>query len=151
MDATSCLYSFFDGDPRTAHVDAEGKPFWDTSFGPPNMGCPFAIDYRWFYRMLKVASNADKHTSRPIPVVSFIHWHTTAPPEPPNPGVQQMSESAYQELLWQMLLRGTDTFFMWCMPPEQAKEIKLVHPVWAAAQEYGEFLERGIPVCFDVP
>ena len=26
-----------------------------------------------------------------------------------------------------------------------------MHPVWAAAQEYGEFLESGTPVSFEVP
>ncbi|MHC4682598.1 MAG: hypothetical protein ACYTEK_28435 [Planctomycetota bacterium] len=46
INATRCLYSFFDGDPRTAHVDDEGRPFWDTSFGKEKMGCPFAIDFR---------------------------------------------------------------------------------------------------------
>ncbi len=315
IDATSCLYAFFDGDPRTAHVDAEGQPFWDTSFGPPHIGCPFAIDYRrpaireriewfadaylreglkpgfvfadwevdgpmewngaweaskrcrrcrermpeidnflafqktlrdlradlqhdvyaeplrrrfpdvlvgnyavypndgfrywydyfetedptapglsdqraryrhwasefeasgytfampvvytweriwnwfdyepgdyrWFSNMLRVASNAGRHTPAGVPVISFVHWHTTAPSDPPNPSVQQMSESAYQELLWHMLLRGIDGFFLWCMPDEQVKEMSLLHPVWAAAQEYGDFLDHGVPVCFDVP
>ncbi|MCK4628015.1 MAG: hypothetical protein KAT56_03365, partial [Sedimentisphaerales bacterium] len=25
------------------------------------------------------------------------------------------------------------------------------HPVWAAAQQYGEFMKNGVPICFDVP
>ena len=62
-----------------------------------------------------------------------------------------MSEWCYRELLWHILLRGTDTFFLWCAKNEQAKEVELLHPVWAAAQEYGEFLEKGTPVNFDVP
>ncbi|HCZ01885.1 MAG TPA: hypothetical protein DHV39_00525, partial [Verrucomicrobiales bacterium] len=42
---------------------------------------PFDIsDYRWFYNMLKVASNAGAHTPAAIPSVPFVHWHTTAPP-----------------------------------------------------------------------
>jgi hypothetical protein len=315
VDATSLLYSFFDGDPRTAHEDAEGKPFWDESFGKKDMGCPFALehrrtairervdwfaaacrregvtpgfvwadwevdgpiewngawaaskkcrrcrervpemenflafqkslrderaglqreaytapllarfpgalvgnyavyphdgfrywydyfekdagglpgitdqraryrhwaaefegtgftfampvvytweatyrwydfepgDYRWFYNLLLVASNAGRHTPAGVPVISFVHWHTTAPAEPPDPAVKQMSERAYQELLWHMLLRGTDTFYLWCLESERAKEMQLLHPVWAAAQEYGAFLERGVPVSFDVP
>jgi hypothetical protein len=65
--------------------------------------------------------------------------------------MKQMSEWAYQELLWHMLLRGVDTFFLWCPAEESAEEVRLLHPVWAAAQEFGEFLDRGKPVCFDVP
>jgi hypothetical protein len=64
---------------------------------------------------------------------------------------RQMSESTYQELLWHMLLRGTDTFFLWCMEKENAKEVQLLHPVWAAAQAYGEFLEGGVPITFETP
>jgi hypothetical protein len=315
VDATSCLTSFFDGDPRTAHIDAQGKPFWDDSFGKADMGCPFTLDfrraairerietfadtyrreglepgfvftdweidgpiewngawaasqrcqrcrehiphienflqfqkairdlradlqrdvyaeplrdrfpnvlvgnyavslhdgfrywfdyfekfnaeepaltdqqahyrhwanefentgytfampviypwdrtyhwydfepgdYRWFYNMLLEASSAGRFTPRNIPIISFVHWHTIELSNPPDPTVQQMSEWAYQELLWHLLLRRTDTFFMWCMPQEQAKEVQLVHSVWAAAQEYGEFLEHGTPLRFEVP
>ncbi len=65
--------------------------------------------------------------------------------------MKQFSGEKYQELLWHMLLRGTDTFFLWCVESENAKEISLLHPVYAAAQQYGEFLEKGTPVTFDVP
>jgi hypothetical protein len=315
VNATSCLYSFFNGDPRTAHIDDHGKTFWDDSFGKKNMGCPFTLnfrrpaiqgqveffvkayeeagvdldfvfadweidgpiefnrahaasmkcrrcrrqiadiedfatfqvtlrelrselqrecyaqpvlsrfpqalvgnyavyphnglrywydyfeyyvtgqphsldqrakyriwyqefpltgytfampvvytwyptfnwydfsdpDYRWFYNMLLVASNAGEHTSPKIPIISFVHWHTTSPPVNPDPRVKQFSGEKYQELLWHMLLRGTDTFFLWCPSKEAAKEIRLLHPVWAAAQEYGEFLDNGVPVSYQVP
>ena len=314
INATKCLYSFFDGDERTAHVDDDGKTFWDDSFGKKKMGCPFAIDfrrpsireqleyfirafkeanlevdlifadweidgpiefneahaaskrcrrcrqnirdiddfgefqkalrksrselqrdvyaepmkanfprvlvgnygvyphngyrywydyyeryvdgqpyqadqgaryrrwydefpetgytfampvaytwrrifdwydyadadYRWFYNMLLVASNAGQNTPAEIPVISFVHWHTIET-EPPTGTVPQFSESKYQELLWHMLLRGTDTFFLWCRREEAAKEIRLVHQVYAEAQQYGEFLARGRPIIFDVP
>ncbi|MBT4484421.1 MAG: hypothetical protein HOC71_12180, partial [Candidatus Latescibacteria bacterium] len=46
VNATSCLYSFFNGDERTAHVDSRGNPFFDDSFGSKKMGCPFALDFR---------------------------------------------------------------------------------------------------------
>jgi hypothetical protein len=47
VNANACLYSFFNGDERTAHVDADGKPFWGDSFGEGRkMGCPFALDFR---------------------------------------------------------------------------------------------------------
>ncbi|MBN2308427.1 MAG: hypothetical protein JXR94_05615 [Candidatus Hydrogenedentes bacterium] len=116
-------------------------------------------DYRWFYNGLLVASNAGRHTPPAVPIIAFVHWHTvdvglTAgegdPPANAKPA-QQMSEATYQELLWHMLLRGTDTFFLWCMKQEQAKEVQLLHPVYAAAQEYGAFLENGVPITFDVP
>ena len=45
--ATSATYAFFDGDPRTAHITRDGRPFFDESFGADrSMGCPFAIDFR---------------------------------------------------------------------------------------------------------
>ena len=50
-----------------------------------------------------------------------------------------------------MLLRGHDTFFLWSPESEWKKEVQLLHSVWAAAQEYGEFLEKGTPINFDVP
>jgi len=49
INANRCLYSFFNGDERTAHTDDEGKPFWDDSFGKKKMGCPFALDFRQPY------------------------------------------------------------------------------------------------------
>ncbi len=314
INATRCLYSFFDGDERTAHIDDEGKPFWDESFGKKKMGCPFALDfrqphireqleyfikafkkagidvdfvfadweidgpiefneahaaskrcrrcreniknidefeefhkilrklrcelqrvvyaepmkdnfpgvlvgnygvyphngyrywydyyeyyvdgqpfqaddrakyrkwyhefpktgytfampvvytwqrifdwydysdtdYRWFYNMLLVASNAGQHTPADIPIISFVHWHTIKA-EPSTGTTKQFSEDKYQELLWHMLLRGTDTFFLWCRKQEAAKEIELIHQVYSEAQHYGEFLSDGMPVNFSIP
>jgi hypothetical protein len=314
VNANDCLYSFFNGDERTAHIDDEGKPFWDTSFGKKKMGCPFALDfrrpairerikyfikafknagvnvdfifadweidgpiefneahaaskrcrrcrqniqdidnfehfqkvlrklrselqrevyaepikesfpgvlvgnysvyphdgyrywydyyeyyvegqpclidlrakyrkwyhefpetgytfampvvytwqrifdwydysdtdYRWFYNMLLVASNAGKHTPDEIPIISFVHWHTIESDDKTG-AVKQFSEAKYQELLWHMLLRGTDTFFLWCRKQEAPKEIRLVHQVYAQAQQYGQFLSKGKPITFDVP
>ena len=314
INATNCLYSFFNGNEQTAHIDNEGKPFWDQSFGKQKMGCPFALDfrrphiqeqieyfvkefkkaglgidfifadweidgpiefnkahaaskrcrrcrenikdindfeefqrvlrklrcqlqretyaepiklnfpralvgnygvyphngyrywydyyeyyadgqpyladqrakyrrwyhefpesgysfampvvytwqrifnwydytdtdYRWFYNMLLVASNAGQHTPAEIPVISFVHWHTIEH-ETSKSAAKQFSEDKYQELLWHMLLRGTDTFFLWCRKEEAAKEIQLVHQVYSEAQRYGEFLSAGKPINFNVP
>ena len=314
INANQCLYSFFNGDEQTAHIDDEGKPFWDESFGKKKMGCPFALDfrqpyireqveyfikafkeadlavdfvfadweidgpiefnnayaaskrckrcrdnieniddfqefqrvlrkircrlqrqtyaepikqnfpdvlvgnygvyphdgyrywydyyehyadgqpclidqraryrkwydefpetgytfampvvytwqrifdwydytntdYRWFYNMLLVASNAGKHTPAEIPVISFVHWHTIED-DSVNSKTVQFSEDKYKELLWHMLLRGTDTFFLWCPKQEAPKEIQLVHQVYSQAQQYGEFLSDGIPINFSVP
>ncbi len=117
-------------------------------------------DYRWFYNMLLVASNAGQHTPPGVPIISFVHWHTIKSdssadqahlPEASVGQVQQFSEEKYQELLWHMLLRGTDTFFLWCRKHEAAKEIQLVHQVYAEAQQYGEFLSNGMPINFSIP
>ncbi len=116
-------------------------------------------DYRWFYNGLLVASDAGQCAPKNVPVISFVHWTTvdiglTERESGPLPGAekaQQMSESCYQELLWHMLLRGTDTFFLWCSPQENRKEVQMLYPVWAAAQAYGEFLDNGTPITFDTP
>jgi hypothetical protein len=314
INANRCLYSFFNGDERTAHVDNEGRPFWDQSFGKRKMGCPFALDfrrphireqleyfvkpfrragldvdfifadweidgpiefneahvaskrcrrcrqnikniddfeefqkvlrklrcdlqrqvyaqtvkinfpkvlvgnygvyphggfrywydyyeyyvegqpyqadqqamyrkwyhefpetgytfampavytwrrifdwydytntdYRWFYNMLLVASNAGQHTPPEIPIISFVHWHTIESKHSVGKA-KQFSEEKYQELLWHMLLRGTDTFFLWCGQKEAAKEIQLVHQVYDEAQQYGQFLSKGKPINFSIP
>jgi hypothetical protein len=108
-------------------------------------------DYRWFYNMLLVASNAGKSTPRNIPVITWVHWNTIFYPGEPDTTVKQMTEESYQELLWHMLLRNTNTFAMWCDPKENAQEIRLIQEVYSAAQEYGDFLDQGLPVNFDVP
>ncbi len=118
-------------------------------------------DYRWFYNGLLVGSNAGRSTPSTIPIICFVHWHTvdvgesveekTSPQRVTKPKPKQMSEWCYQELLWHLLLRGVDTFYLWCAENEQADEVRLLHPVWAAAQEYGDFLEKGTPIRFEVP
>ena len=50
-----------------------------------------------------------------------------------------------------MLLRGTDTFFMWAGESDFPEEVKLLHQVYASAQQYDDFLDHGVPVSFDVP
>ena len=108
-------------------------------------------DYRWFYNMLLVASNAGKSTPREIPVITWVHWNTIFFPDEPDDSIIQFGEENYQELLWHMLLRNTSTIAMWCSPNENAKEVRLIHEVFAAAQEYGEFLDQGLPINFEVP
>ena len=108
-------------------------------------------DYRWFYNMLLVASNAGRNTPQHLPIISFVHWHTIFYPHDTDPSIVQMSRGAYQELLWHMLLRGTDTFFMWSGKDEFPEEVRLVHEVYADAQRYGKFLENGFPINYEVP
>jgi len=157
---------FVDGQPHIADQKAKYR-HWYNEFPGTGYTCAMPVvytwyptyqwydfdssDYRWFYNLLLVASNAGEHTPSNIPLISFVHWHTTAPPKAPDPGVKQFSRESYQELLWHMLLRGTDTFFLWCPRDEDSLETQLVHEVYAAAQEYGEFLEEGTPVTFRVP
>jgi hypothetical protein len=51
-----------------------------------------------------------------------------------------------------MLLRGSDTFFLWCQGHENIKEVRLLHGVWAEARDtFAEFLDHGTPVTFAVP
>lgn len=111
----------------------------------------YSPDYRWFYNMLKVGSNAAKHTPSGIPIASFVHWHTTAPPENPDKRVQQMSQGAYKELLWHLLLRGHDLLFSWCMKEELSQEMKLLQEVYDQSLAYNEWFRKGQPVIFDVP
>lgn len=48
VDATGIVYMFFDGSQQTAHIDNEGKPFFDSSFSKNiKIGCPFKIDTRY--------------------------------------------------------------------------------------------------------
>ncbi len=107
-------------------------------------------DYRWFYNMLLVGSNAGASTPPGIPIATFVHWHTTAPPEG-SPEARQMSAEAYGELLWHLLLRGHDIFYSWTPMDELAEEIRLVQQVYDASLEYNEWMAFGTPVTFDVP
>ena len=108
-------------------------------------------DYRWFYNMLLNAGNAGKSTPRSIPVISFVHWHTIFEGVGADSTVKQLSKECYQELLWHMLLRGSDGFFLWCMENENPEEVRLLHEVYAEAQQYGKFLDHGMPITFDLP
>ena len=108
-------------------------------------------EYRWFYNMLLVASNAGQHTPPHVPLIPFVHWTTTVPPKEFPEGFVALSEEKYKELLWHMLLRGHDTLCMWCPGRELAQEVRPLHEVYAASLEYKEFLDKGLPVLFDVP
>jgi len=50
-----------------------------------------------------------------------------------------------------MLLRGHDTFCMWCPSRELAQETRPLHEVYAASLEHKDFLDQGEPVTFDTP
>jgi len=164
-------YDYFEGEPqpgvpvRTEH-GAKYRPWFDEFAG---CGFTFAMpvvytrerhwlwyrwpdsDFRWFYNMLLTATNAGRHTPRDVPVISFVHYTTLPFRGHTGAKAKQMSTSAYKELLWHMLLRGHDAFFLWCPDDQIAREIKPLHEVWAASLEYNAFIRKGTPVAFDVP
>jgi len=107
-------------------------------------------DYRWFYNLLLIASNAGRHTSADVPIISFVN-HSPLGPAKESKDIKPFSDDKYREVLWHMLLRGHDTFFVYCGGPETLRELGPVHEVYAAALEYKEFLDKGIPISFDVP
>ena len=241
-DATSCLYTLFNGDPETAYVDEDGSHFFVDSFGNIEIGDPFSLDfrvpdsalctpslsyfpdalvgnyaiypndgyrywfdyfeemvdgaphivdgraqyrqwyqefpstgytyampvvytwhdtytwydfevpdYRWFYNMLLVGSNAGKSTPVEIPLITFVHYHTIVTKPPANPEVRKLSEGVFREVLWHLYLRGHDGLFQWSGADEMLKESQLVHEVHVASHQYGDFLANGKPVTFEVP
>ena len=107
-------------------------------------------DYRWFYNMLLVGTNAGRHTPQEVPLITWLHWHTTAPPAD-APEVPQMSEWAYQELIWHLYLRGTDGLMMWCRAEETTTEVRLITEVMDGMLAHREFIGEGVPVMFNVP
>ncbi len=152
FDQRACYRKWFHEFTLTEYTVAMPVVYtWYPTFGWYDFHNP---DYRWFYNMLLVASNAGQHAGKisgEAPLISFVHWHTTAAPEDADPETKQFSASMYQELLWHMLLRGHSTFFVWCVPEEVQKEVALAHEVYAASLEYADFLEQGEPLLFEVP
>lgn len=108
-------------------------------------------DYRWFYGMLLAGTNAARATPASVPLVPFVHWHTTEPPPEPDPKVRQLDPGVYRELLWHLLLRGHDTFFLWSPREEALEEVALVAEVYRDSHRYRDFLLEAEPVVFDVP
>lgn len=121
---------------------------WYPIFGWYNFQDP---DYRWMYNLLKVASNAGENTPTEIPSIPFVHWHTTVPPPEPDPSVHQFSRHAYRDFLRHMILRGHDSFFMWCMQNELSTEVSLVHEVYSEMAPWMPGLSDWTPLFFDVP
>ncbi len=108
-------------------------------------------DYRWFRGLLLNAGNSGANTPAEIPIISWVRWGVTDAPKVLDPKFSPMSEKAYQELLWHMFLRGHDGMFIFCGDPEATKEVKLLQQVYAEALEYRDFLDKGVPVTFEIP
>ena len=103
-------------------------------------------EYGWFYNMLLEYSSAAKNTPANVALVPFVHWSITAPK-----GLTPLSEQKYEELLWHLLLRRCDSFCMWCTAEQTAKAAVPVQKVYAESLQYGDFLNKGTPITFDVP
>jgi len=78
-----CLASFFDGDPNTFHVDADGKPFCDGSFtSSVKMGCPFALRQRYAPIRKQLMDVAGAYKKAGIEVdIAFADWEIDGPIE----------------------------------------------------------------------
>ena len=82
VNATSCTYSFFNGDEATAHVDSDGRPFFDPSFGPQHMGCPFAIDSRTTEMRRRIAEPVAAYGEAGLDIhMIFADWEIDGPIE----------------------------------------------------------------------
>ena len=101
--------------------------------------------------LLLTGSTVAPYRRGSVPIITFVHWTTTAPPASPDANVKQFSPARYQELLRHLLLRGHDGLFLWCQEPELADEIRLVHEVYADSLAQRPFLDNGKPVTFEVP
>ncbi|MBA3845173.1 MAG: hypothetical protein H0X45_00875, partial [Planctomycetes bacterium] len=100
-----------------------------------------AADQAWFAfaNLLREGGSVGRATSADLPIYPFVHADPAFPVE------------RYEEALWHLLLRGADSFCMWCPAEAMAAQLAPVHRVWAAAGEHGEFLARGAPVLWAVP
>ena len=108
-------------------------------------------DFRWAYNLLLQVSSVGKHTPAATPIVSFVNYTSCSKPKGAADPIVPFTRRAYKELLWHMLLRGHDAFFLWCPEADIAAELKPLHEVFAASLKYREFLDKGTPVTFDVP
>lgn len=108
-------------------------------------------DFRWAYAFLLEASIAGRATPPSVPLIPFVHWQPIAERGTLPGGIVPLSETAYREILWHILLRGASTLFLWCPEAETAREIGPVHRVYRESLRHADLLSRGRPLCFDVP
>ena len=82
INANACTYSVFDGSPATAHVDAGGKPFFDTSSGGAKLGCPFTLRPRYAAMAEQVEPFVRAYKAKGLPIdLVFADWEIDGPIE----------------------------------------------------------------------
>jgi hypothetical protein len=108
-------------------------------------------DARWFRGLLTNADNAAANTAAKTPIIAWLRYALTDAPKNADGHVKPMTEPAYQELVWHLLLRRYNGFVLFCDDGDVTREVKLVQEVYAAAQEFGEFLDKGEPVVLTAP
>ncbi len=102
-----------------------------------------AADKAWFAfaNLLREGGSVGASTPAEVPIYPFVH--AALGPDFPV--------ERYEEALWHLLLRGADSFCMWCPAEAMAAQLAPVHRVWAAAGEHRDFLRDGTPVLFALP
>lgn len=80
-NANRLLHRFCNGDERTAHVDENGRPFFDFSFDPRvPIGCPFALDFRLPEIRGRVERFAEAYSREGVsPDLVFADWEIDGP------------------------------------------------------------------------
>ena len=83
VNATSCMNYFCNGEERTAHVDENGKPFFDESFEAKRpMGCPFALEFRHSAIREQVEFFLEAYKREGLDVhLLFVDWEVDGPIE----------------------------------------------------------------------
>ena len=82
ISATELLDSFFDGEEATAHIDLDGKPIFDESFGDHKMGCPFTLDSRKEVIKKRVEQFVNRYKREGLSVdFIFTDWEIDGPLE----------------------------------------------------------------------
>lgn len=83
VNATPSLYRFFNRTKETAHVDADGKTFFDDSFGKgKKMGCPFAVDHRYEAMRERIAFFVRAYNEKDLPLtLVWGDWEVDGPIE----------------------------------------------------------------------
>jgi len=83
VSAIRPVYMFFNGDPKTAHVDADGNPFFDLScHEKKQLGCPFSVKHRYpvIRGQVEFYVEAYKQAGVPLDFV-FADWEIDGPIE----------------------------------------------------------------------
>jgi len=82
VNAISCMYAFYNGEASTAHLDNQGKPFFDPSITGNKIGCPFRIRHRYAELTEQVAFFVRGYQEAKVPLdFVFGDWEVDGPLE----------------------------------------------------------------------